>query len=69
MTMLQMGMVDASPAEFRRKGRVNAQSRVPGPMPQQNAMDSHGHEMYPQKLVQLVGCHATGKDDGPRQMQ
>jgi hypothetical protein len=28
-----------------------------GPMSQQGAGDSHSHEMHPQKLVQLVGCH------------
>jgi hypothetical protein len=27
------------------------------PMSQQDAGDCHGHEMHPQKLVQLVGCH------------
>jgi hypothetical protein len=30
-----------------------------GPMVQQDIMGSHGHEMHPQKLVQLVGCHAS----------
>jgi hypothetical protein len=29
----------------------------PGPMPQQEAGDSHGREMYPQKFVRLVGYH------------
>ena len=28
-----------------------------GPMPQQGSMGGHGHEMHPQKFVQLVGCH------------
>ena len=28
-----------------------------GPMPQQDSMGCHGHEMHPQKLVRLVGCH------------
>jgi hypothetical protein len=27
-----------------------------GPMPQQDA-GSHGHDMHPQGLVRLVGCH------------
>jgi hypothetical protein len=27
------------------------------PMSQQGAGASHGHEMHPQKLVRLVGCH------------
>jgi hypothetical protein len=26
-------------------------------MSQQDAGDRHGHEMHPQKLVRLVGCH------------
>ena len=30
---------------------------APGPMPQQDAGDCHGHEMHPQELVRLVGCH------------
>ena len=28
-----------------------------GPMSLQNAADSHGHEMHPQKFIRLVGCH------------
>jgi hypothetical protein len=69
MTTSQMGMVHASPAEFRHKSGVIAESGALGPMPQQDAMDCHGHEMYPQKLVQLVGCHAAGNHNGARQMQ
>jgi hypothetical protein len=30
-----------------------------GPMPQQGSMGGHGHEMHPQKFVQLVGCHVS----------
>jgi hypothetical protein len=30
---------------------------APGPMPQQETGDCHGHEMHPQKFVRLVGCH------------
>lgn len=30
-----------------------------GPMSQQHAADSHGHEMHPQKFVRLVGCHES----------
>ena len=30
-----------------------------GPMSQQGAADSHGHDMHPQKFVRLVGCHET----------
>ena len=28
-----------------------------GPMSRQDADHCHGHEMHPQQLVQLVGCH------------
>ena len=45
------------PAESPRKKDVIGDGGVPGPMPQQDAGDCHGHEMHPQKLVQLVGCH------------
>jgi hypothetical protein len=44
-------------AEPLRKRDVIADGGTPGPMPQQDADDCHGHEMHPQKLVQLVGCH------------
>jgi hypothetical protein len=45
------------PAESQRKTDVVGDGGVPGPMPQQDAGDCHGHDMHPQKLVQLVGCH------------
>jgi hypothetical protein len=45
------------PAESPRKTDVIGDGGVPGPMPQQDAGDCHGHDMHPQKLVQLVGCH------------
>jgi hypothetical protein len=45
------------PAESQRKRETIADGGTPGPMPQQVADDCHGHEMHPQKLVQLVGCH------------
>jgi hypothetical protein len=53
------------PAEFPQKRDVIADCGD-GPMSQQHADDSHGHEMHPQKLVQLVGCHDphTGKHEG-----
>jgi hypothetical protein len=47
----------AMSAESPRKRDVIADRGVPGPMPQQVAGDCHGHEMHPQKLVRLVGCH------------
>jgi hypothetical protein len=40
-----------------------------GPMPQQDMSDAHGHEMHPQKLVQLVGCHDDGADAERRAAQ
>ena len=36
-----------------------AQGTIQGPMSQQDAADCHGHEMHPQKLVRLVGCHES----------
>ena len=45
------------PAEFPRKEDVIADRGAYGPMSQQHAGDAHGHEMHPQKLVRLVGCH------------
>jgi hypothetical protein len=44
------------PAEISQK-RNTIDCGAPGPMPQQEAGDSHGREMYPQKFVRLVGCH------------
>lgn len=37
-----------------------------GPMPQQNMSDAHGHDMHPQELVQLVGCHDDSVDTAKR---
>jgi hypothetical protein len=31
-----------------------------GPMTQQDMRGAHGHDMHPQKLVRLVGCHDAG---------
>ena len=45
------------PAEFPQKRDVIADRGAHGPMSQQRADDPYGHEMHPQKLVQLVGCH------------
>jgi hypothetical protein len=45
------------PAQFPQKSNVIGDCGAPGPMPQQDADGSHGHEMHPQKFVQLVGCH------------
>jgi hypothetical protein len=30
-----------------------------GPMSRQDVFDAHGHDMHPQKLVRLVGCHES----------
>lgn len=54
MISSHMGSV---PAQFPQKSNVIDDCGAPGPMPQQDAVGSHGHEMHPQKFVQLVGCH------------
>jgi hypothetical protein len=47
----------AVPAKSPKKKDVIIERGPHGPMSQQNADGSHGHEMHPQKLVRLVGCH------------
>lgn len=37
-----------------------------GPMSQQNNSDAHGHDMHPQELVQLVGCHESDAEAARR---
>jgi hypothetical protein len=56
------------PVQPPQQSDATAVSRVHGPMSQQEAGDSHGHEMHPQKLVRLVGCHDphAGKHEGAR---
>jgi hypothetical protein len=54
--------LSASAAEFPQKGHMIGDGGAVGPMPQQDTFDAHGHEMYPQKFVRLVGCH--GSDAG-----
>jgi hypothetical protein len=51
-------------AEFPRQTDAVADGASPRPMSQQGSGD-HGHEMHPQKLVRLVGCHDpnAGKHD------
>jgi hypothetical protein len=56
MIASNMGSV---PAEFPQEADTIAESGTQGPMSQQDAVGSHGHEMHPQKLVQLVGCHVS----------
>ena len=43
--------------DLPRKSDAFAGVGADHPMSQQDAGDCHGHEMHPQKLVQLVGCH------------
>lgn len=54
------------PEEFSREKDV-ADCSDHGPMPQQDVVDSHGHQMHPQKFVQLVGCHdaKAGRHQAP----
>jgi hypothetical protein len=44
------------PAELSQKTDM-IDCGAPGPMPLQEVGYSHGHEMYLQKFVRLVGCH------------
>jgi len=43
-------------AEPRHEKDVSADC---GPMSQQDISNAHGHDMHPQELVQLVGCHES----------
>ena len=52
-----MSSVSQAPAEFPQEKHTTADGGTSGPMSQQGAADSHGHEMHPQKFVRLVGCH------------
>lgn len=45
--------------EFPQKKDVTVEYVDQGPMSQQDAADSHGHEMHPQKFVRLIGCHQS----------
>ncbi len=47
------------PAELQQKKNPIAEGAAQGPMPLQDAADSHGHDMHPQKFVRLVGCHES----------
>jgi hypothetical protein len=57
MVASNMGVVPADLPQKRRD--VIADCGAQGPMSQQDAADSHGHEMHPQKFVRLVGCHES----------
>jgi hypothetical protein len=63
MIASNMGSV---PAEFPQEADAIADCGTQGPMSQQDDVGSHGHEMHPQKLVRLVGCHVS--NDGKRQV-
>jgi hypothetical protein len=54
MIAFRMG---TEPAELPQKRAETADCGAQGPMSQQDAAGSHGHEMHPQKFVRLVGCH------------
>jgi hypothetical protein len=54
MNASSMGSVAA---ELSHKRDVIADCGFQGPMPLQDTLGCHGHEMYPQKFIQLVGCH------------
>ena len=53
------------PAEYPQKRDMIADCGVQGPMSQQDAVGSHGHEMHPQKFVRLVGCHDSDAGKHP----
>jgi hypothetical protein len=55
-----------APAESSHEKDVKDVSVNCGPMPQQNMSDAHGHDMHPQELVQLVGCHDDSGDIAKR---
>jgi hypothetical protein len=63
MISINAGLV---PAEFPQKREIIVDWVAQGPMSQQDAVGSHGHEMYPQKFAQLVGCRDpnAGKREG-----
>ena len=44
------------PTESPQDTDVIVDGGAQGPMSQQDAVGSHGNEMYPQKFVRLVGC-------------
>jgi hypothetical protein len=44
-------------AKLPQKRKTLLDCSALGPMLRQDAGSSHGHEMYPQEFVRLVGCH------------
>jgi hypothetical protein len=58
--------VRSAPAKLPKRKPIVTHS---GPMPRQGSMGGHGHEMHPQKFMQLVGCHvSTAKRKTSHQM-
>jgi len=63
---MTLSHVHSAPAELPKQKSIATQS---GPMPQQGSMGDHGHEMHPQKFLQLVGSHvSTAKQEASYQM-
>ena len=58
------------PAEFPQERDTIVDCGAQRPMSQQDAVGSHGYEMYPQKFVQLIGCRDpnTGKHEGAHRL-
>jgi len=67
---MMMSDVSREPAEFPQEKHPDADGGALGPMSQQGAADSHGHEMHPQKFVRLVGCHESnaGRHEAGRRL-
>ena len=62
MMTAEMGQVRTSPAQCPPTTEHMIHGVAPGPMPQQNAFDSHGYDMHPQMFVRLIGCHESSSD-------
>lgn len=56
MTISNMGSRSVSADLPRKKPAANC-----GPMCQQSPLGAHGHDMYPQEFVRLVGSSDKGK--------
>ncbi|TPQ37456.1 hypothetical protein C2U70_10935 [Bradyrhizobium guangdongense] len=56
MTASNLGRVSVEASQPKQAGSKCVPKCLP--MSHQNSGD-HGHEMYPQQFVRLVGCHET----------
>lgn len=68
MGAAELGAVRGEPAPAEPSDN-NTSGTNSGPMAQQGAMGAHGHEMYPQAFVRLIGCHEAknpGRDAAHR---